>query len=166
MSYKPYARALALIAVATLAGVLIAPADRNTTLRIALLAVAVLGAVAIVHVGSTRTSFGSGTPFDLSRTPETPPTVPVELVRLAGDLELAATAHGRRLGGSTTDRMLRDLVGHRLERDRGIVTTDPLADPATTALLGPQTVIALRRRVEGGAGAVDPIALARELEAL
>jgi hypothetical protein len=166
MPLKPYVRGLALIALGTLAGVLVAPADRNTTLRVALLAVAVLGAIALVHLASTRTRFGGGTPFDLVPRPVVEPTVPVELTRLAADLDLATTDHSRRLGGTTAERIVRDLVTHRLERDRGIVTADPLEEPAAAEFLGPQTVVALRRRADSGAGAVDPARLAEELEAL
>lgn len=161
---RPYLRAVALIVVATTATVLADPVHRLTTLRVALLALVLTGVVALVQGASRRLPPPPSSPFDPARPLPPHELVPVDLARLASDLELYAGGAGPRLGTGAADRTVRALAIAQLARGQVDADDDLLDDPAALALLGPATRAALARRGAAEPPAVDPRLLVAELE--
>jgi hypothetical protein len=164
---RPSVRAVVLVLVVTVGAVVIDPVHRGTSARAGLTAVVAIALVAMVGVSARRLPPADTTPFDPTPVRPRPPAVPADLARLTADLGLYQHDGGPRLGAGAADRMVRAIVRAGLERRFGtVVGDDGLADPAVLARLGPATGAALARRTAQAPAAVDPAALASELEAL
>jgi hypothetical protein len=162
-----YLRTLVIIGVGAAIGVLVDPTHRGTTLRVALLAVVTVGAVGLVQAGSRRLPPPDPSPFDPVKPAPSRPIVPADLARVAADLDLYRSPTGSRLGSGAADRLVRDVVRHRLATGHGVAAPEDVEhDPAATALLGPATLDALARRRAARPEPVDPGRLATELEQL
>lgn len=163
----PYLRAVVLIMAVASIAIVADPAHRGTTMRAALVALVVVGLVALARFASRRLPPPARSPFDPVPAPHERAVVPVELHRLTADLTIYQQPRGARLGSGAVDRVVRAVVRDRLERHHGFTTADePQLDPAAVALLGPVTQSCLARRSTNEPAPIDPEVLAAELEAL
>ena len=164
---RSYLRTIAFIFVVAAIAVVADPVHRGTTMRVALVALVLVGLVALVRLAARRLPPPAGSPFDPTPVPAPRPPVPFEVHRLASDLELYQHAGSARLGSGVADRSVRGIVRDRLRRHRGVeVGEDPLQDLAALACLGPVTRACLARRASNDPAPIDPQALVAELEAL
>jgi hypothetical protein len=163
----PYLRAVVLVLVVSAIAVVADPAHRGTTFRAALVALALIGFVALARLAARRLPPAASSPFDPVPVAAPKAIVPVEVRRLTSDLTIYQQGRGARLGSGAADRVVRGVVRDRLARHHGVAAgEEPLLDPAAARLLGPVTRACLARRGTIDPEAIDPEALVAELEAL
>jgi hypothetical protein len=171
------ARALTLVLVIAALAILVDPAHRATTARVALLAMGMILAIGLVQVASRRTpahpaSAQPASPFDPQPAPAPDPDLPLDLLRLASDAERSLHPAATGLVTGVLDETVRAIAVQRLDHHHGItVAATRLADDDAAARhLGPATTALLARRGRGRndrrVGPLDPLGIARELEAL
>ena len=145
------------------------PVHRGTTMRVALVALVLVGLVALVRPRRPAAARQPArSPFDPAPVPAYRPPVPFEVHRLASDLELYQHAGGARLGSGAADRRRarRSCATACAATTASRSVRTPLADPAALACLGPATRACLARRASNDPAPIDPQALVAELEAL